>query len=60
MQDSSLTAPSPLAGDPTRRPRGATPRAWAWTGVVAGALGLVSIQSSMALGVNWEETAGER
>jgi len=59
MQDSSLTAPSPLAGEPARRARGTSPRAWAWTGVVAGVLGLVSIQTSMALGVNWEETAGD-
>ena len=59
MQDGPLTAASPLTGAATaRRPR-PTPRAWAWTGVAAGVLGLVSIQSSMALGVNWEETAGD-
>ncbi len=59
MQDSSLTAPSPLAGEPARRARAATPRAWAWTGVAAGVLGLVSIQASMAFGAGWEETAGD-
>nr|WP_198526336.1 hypothetical protein [Cellulosimicrobium sp. MM] len=59
MQDSSLTTPSAVADGTPRRTRGTTPRAWAWTGVVAGVLGLVSIQSSMALGINWEETAGD-
>ena len=59
MQDSSLTTPSAVADGTPRRARGTTPRAWAWTGVVAGVLGLVSIQSSMALGINWEETAGD-
>ncbi|MBD5785642.1 hypothetical protein IF650_05570 [Cellulosimicrobium terreum] len=59
MHDAPLTAPSPLTGTTTtRRPR-TSPRAWAWTGVVAGVLGLVSIQASMALGVDWEETAGD-
>ncbi|WP_435737884.1 hypothetical protein V5D56_04610 [Cellulosimicrobium sp. PMB13] len=59
MQDGSLTAPSPLAGaSRTGRPR-TTPRAWAWTGVAAGVLGLVSIQASLAFGANWEETAGD-
>jgi hypothetical protein len=59
MQDSSLTAPSPVADDGARRSRRVTPRAWAWTGVAAGALGLVSMESSMRLGQNWEETAGD-
>jgi hypothetical protein len=58
MQDTPLTATSPAAA-PSRRGRGAPSRAWAWTGVVAGALGLVSIEASMRLGQNWEETAGD-
>jgi hypothetical protein len=59
MQDSSLTAPSPVADDAARRSRRVTPRAWAWTGVAAGVLGVVSIQASMAYGAGWEETAGD-
>lgn len=35
------------------------PRGWAFAGIGAGLAGLVSIQASMALGVNWEETAGD-
>jgi hypothetical protein len=59
MHDASLTTASPRAGSGTTpRPRTA-PRAWAWTGVAAGLLGVVSVQASMALGVDWEETAGD-
>ncbi|WP_265522814.1 hypothetical protein [Oerskovia flava] len=36
-----------------------TRRAWAWTGVAGGVLGLVSVLSSMMLGMNWEATAGD-
>lgn len=35
------------------------PRGWALAGIAAGVTGLVGIQASMALGVNWEETAGD-
>ncbi|WP_454042097.1 hypothetical protein [Cellulosimicrobium sp. Marseille-Q8652] len=59
MHDGPLTAPSPLATEAARRPRGSSPRAWAWTGLAAGILGLVSMESSMRLGQNWEETAGD-
>lgn len=58
MENSSLTAPSPVASSR----RGARPdaaRAWAWTGVAAGVLGITSIQASMALGSNWAEVAGD-
>ncbi|KRC42076.1 hypothetical protein [Oerskovia sp. Root22] len=50
-----VTSDAALAhGHPAR-----TSRAWAWTGVAAGVLGIVSIQASMALGANWEQTAGD-
>ncbi|MCB7135569.1 hypothetical protein [Cellulosimicrobium marinum] len=59
MQDAPLTT-SPLVGAPAaRRAREGSSRAWAWTGAAAGVLGLVSVQSSMAFGANWEETAGD-
>lgn len=35
------------------------PRGWAIAGIAAGLTGLVGIQASMALGVNWEQTAGD-
>ena len=51
----SVTPGTDLAhGHPAR-----ASRAWAWTGVAAGVLGIVSIQASMALGANWEQTAGD-
>lgn len=43
----------------TRPARSSTSRAWAWTGVAAGALGIASIQSSLAASVDWEATAGD-
>ncbi|AEE45606.1 hypothetical protein [Cellulomonas fimi] len=48
--------------DPTATPtrRGpATSRAWAWTGVAAGALGVAAIQASMATSTDWEKVAGD-
>lgn len=44
---------------PTRRPGSATSRAWAWTGVAAGVLGIGAIQASLAAGVDWEKVAGD-
>ncbi|MDF1486985.1 hypothetical protein [Tessaracoccus caeni] len=45
---------APTADAPTR-----SPRLWAWAGVAAGALGIATIQASMAGSVNWETTAGD-
>jgi hypothetical protein len=53
------TTPATAPAPPTRTPRPRTPRAWAWTGVAAGALALVGMQASMAVGQNWEATAGD-
>lgn len=51
----SVTSDTSLVlGHPAR-----TSRAWAWTGVAAGVLGIVSIQASSALGASWEQTAGD-
>ncbi len=58
MENSSLTAPSPVASS-RRGTRPGAARAWAWTGVAAGVLGITSIQASMALGSNWAEVAGD-
>lgn len=58
MENSSLTAPSPVASS-RRGARPGAARAWAWTGVAAGVLGITSIQASMALGSNWAEVAGD-
>jgi hypothetical protein len=52
-------SPATAPATPTRNPRPRTPRSWAWTGVAAGVLGLVGIQASMAVGINWEEVAGD-
>lgn len=52
------TAPSASATTSRRTARPAR-RAWAWTGVVGGVLGIVSIQASMALSANWEAVAGD-
>ncbi|HMR50429.1 MAG TPA: hypothetical protein PKE40_14515 [Arachnia sp.] len=35
------------------------PRLWAWAGVLAGALGIATIQASMAASVDWQLTAGD-
>ncbi|WP_309131397.1 hypothetical protein [Brevibacterium sp.] len=35
------------------------PRAWAWTGVAAGALGIATIQASLATSINWAASAGD-
>lgn len=51
-----LTEPIPVA-PPTAPPQPS--RAWAWTGVAAGALGIATIQASMAASVDWENTAGD-
>lgn len=54
--DTSPTT-TPAAAAATRaRPQ---PRGWALAGIAAGLTGLVGIQASMALGVNWEQTAGD-
>jgi hypothetical protein len=53
------SSPLTTSPAPTRGARNRTPRAWAWTGVAAGALGIVGIQATMALSANWEETAGD-
>lgn len=42
-----------------RGQRPATGRAWAWTGVAAGALGLATVQTSMAASVDWQATQGD-
>jgi hypothetical protein len=47
-------APTTGAAAPTR-----SPRAWAWSGVVAGVLGIATIQASLAASVDWEATAGD-
>lgn len=46
-----LAAPTASAARPSRT--------WALTGVLAGALGIATIQASMATGVDWEATAGD-
>lgn len=51
-----LTEPIPVA-QPTAPPQPS--RAWAWTGVAAGVLGIATIQASMAASVDWENTAGD-
>lgn len=48
---SPTATPAPAAAAPSR--------AWAWVGVAAGALGVATIQTSMAASVNWEATAGD-
>ncbi|WP_313558518.1 hypothetical protein [Miniimonas arenae] len=49
-----------LSQQNTARPELARPsRAWAWTGVAAGVLGIATIQASMATSVDWEATAGD-
>jgi hypothetical protein len=52
-----LSEPIHVAAPPTR----STPpsRAWAWSGVLAGVLGVATIQASMSTGVDWEATAGD-
>ncbi len=58
---------SPAAPSPTSGPEGAghaaptarRPRAWAVTGAAAGLLGAASMEASMRLGENWEQTAGD-
>jgi len=46
-----------VTAQPTTPPRAS--RAWAWSGVVAGALGIATIQASMATSVDWQVTAGD-
>lgn len=52
-----LTEPIPVVTEPaaSRRPS----RAWAWSGVLAGVLGVATIQASLAASVDWEATAGD-
>lgn len=47
------TQAAALPEPPARR------RAWAWFGVAAGALGIATIQASMATSVDWVATAGD-
>ena len=61
--------PSPAAGAPTGAdverpapPARALPRpsrSWAWSGAAAGALGIATVQASMATSVDWERVAGD-
>ncbi|WP_420114818.1 hypothetical protein [Pseudactinotalea sp.] len=51
-----VTEPIPVA-QATTAPRPA--RAWAWSGVAAGLLGIATIQASMAASIDWEATAGD-
>ncbi len=44
-----------LRGAPGFRP----PRAWAWTGVAAGLLGIATIQASFATSIDWAASAGD-
>ncbi|MET0434791.1 MAG: hypothetical protein ABW025_11535, partial [Cellulomonas sp.] len=53
--DAAGRAPAPTPASRVRP----QPRGWALAGIAAGLTGLVGIQASMALGVNWEETAGD-
>lgn len=53
----TLTAPPADAGLAAAVTR--TPRAWAFTGVAAGLLGITSIQASAGLSPNWEQNAGD-
>ncbi|MBX9245724.1 hypothetical protein ICW40_13015 [Actinotalea ferrariae] len=62
---SPTSAPAPAAGTDAApaaaraTSSGRRPRAWAVTGAVAGLLGAVSMEASMRLGENWEQTAGD-
>lgn len=61
--------PSPAAATPRTEPGEAPPtatrslrrqsRAWAWAGAAAGALGIATVQASMAASVDWESVAGD-
>jgi hypothetical protein len=54
------TSPTPAATPATAATRvRPQPRGWALAGIAAGLTGLVGIQASMALGINWEQTAGD-
>ncbi|WP_201308896.1 hypothetical protein [Puerhibacterium puerhi] len=57
----SSGSPSPAPSGPATARRGRTgvARGWAWTGALAGVLGVVGIQASMALSSNWQEVAGD-
>lgn len=56
---SAASATPPVSDRDGGAPRERTRRAWAWTGVVAGALGIATIQASMMTSVDWELTAGD-
>ncbi|MGJ0223646.1 hypothetical protein ACQUZK_09625, partial [Streptococcus pyogenes] len=56
---SSLTSPTPATDAGATPPSGRRGRAWAWTGVAAGVLGIASMEASMRLGQGWEQTAGD-
>jgi hypothetical protein len=51
-----LTEPAGSTAETGVRPPS---RAWAWTGVAAGVLGIATIQTSLASSVDWERTAGD-
>lgn len=52
-----IASPSPAAAHQTGLTRPS--RAWAWTGVAAGVLGIGTIQASLMSSVDWERTAGD-
>src|SRR5690606_33755115 len=43
----------------TGRPAARRPKAWAFTGAAAGLLGIASMEASMRVGANWQQTAGD-
>lgn len=54
-----LTEPIPALPSRTSSMSSRPSRAWAWTGVAAGVLGIATIQASLAASVDWEATAGD-
>lgn len=52
------TQPPSTTTEATARPPQSR-RAWAWTGIAAGLLGMATIQASMMASVDWELTAGD-
>lgn len=54
----SSTTAEPTAGQARRSVR-TTSRAWAWTGVLAGGLGIATIQASLAASIDWDKTQGD-
>ncbi|RBP65666.1 hypothetical protein DFO66_104252 [Brevibacterium sanguinis] len=48
-----------VAGSRPRPPEFRPPRTWAWIGVAAGALGIATIQASLATSIDWANSAGD-